>query len=251
MRRAVWLLLLSGMLAGCPYLPPETRHAHVGVTEPITKGKYWLYVPSYYSEDRQWPLVVTLHGTNPWDGRTRQILEWKDTAERHGLIVVAPQLRSTQGPVPVIPGVWYVDTDDLARDERAILETVEHVCRTHRVDSRHVLLTGFSSGGFPMYHTGLRNPGRFDMLIARDCNNSMKVLKQIELSEEAKKLPVLIFWGKDDLKTIQDQSWQAFRWLREQGCFETNRRQIDGGHLRRPDVAYNAWAPRLPAEYLR
>ena len=251
MIRAVLLLVLSGMVAGCPYVPPETRHPHVGVTEPVTRGKYWLYVPSYYSEDRDWPLVVTLHGTNPWDGRTRQILEWKDTAERRGLIVVAPQLKSTQGPMPVVPGVWYVDEDDLARDERVILETVEHVRRTHRIDSRCVLLTGFSSGGFPLYHTGLRNPERFDMLIARDCNSSLKSLEQIELTDAARKLPIMIFWGKDDLKAIHKQSWATFEYLRKQKCYETKRKLIDGGHLRRPDVAYSLWAPRLPAEYVR
>ena len=250
MRRIVVLVLLVGAVAGCPYTPPDTTHPHIDVTEPVGKARYWRYVPSNYSEDRDWPLVVTLHGTNPWDGRTRQILEWKDTAERQGLIVVAPQLCSTQGPMPVIPSVWYVREKDLQRDEQTILSVIDHVLRTYRVDARAILLTGFSSGGFPLYYTGLRNPERFSMLIARDCNCTKIVFDNIELTDAAKKLPIAVFWGKDDLPTIRQQSWDAFRYLREHGCENTTRKVIRGGHLRRPDIAWQLWSKHLPKRHV-
>jgi len=251
MKRAVLLAMLSAVTAGCPYIPPETRHPHVDVTEPITKTRYWRYVPSYYSEDRDWPLVVTLHGTNPWDGRTRQILEWKDTAERHGLIVVAPQLASTQGAVPIIPSVWYVKEGDLRHDECMILAVIDHVVRTYRIDEESILLSGFSSGGFPLYYVGLRNPDRFDMLIARNCNSTPRLFEKIELTDEAKKLPIAVFWGKDDLPAIREQSWEAFRYLREHGCEQAARKVTRGGHLRRPDVAWQLWSQRLPRRHLK
>ena len=251
MRRAVLLGLLACATSGCPYVPPSTDHPHVKVTEPVTHNRYFLYVPSYYTADRDWPLAVTLHGTNPWDGQTRQILEWRDTAERHGLIVAAPQLASTQGAVPVVPTVWYAYEKSLAADERAILAVIDHVSRTHRIDPESILLTGFSSGGFPLYYAGLRNPERFDMLIARDCNGSVDMLKRIKLTDAARKLPIMIFWGKDDLPTICAQSWDSFRYLRENRCFATKRKVIRGGHLRRPDVARQIWAERLPARHRR
>jgi predicted esterase len=244
-RAAVLLAALSGALAGCPYVPPETSRPHVNVTEPVTGADYWLYVPSSYTADRDWPLVVTLHGTEPWDGRTRQILEWKDTAERNGLIVVAPALESTQGPVPVIPSVWYASEQGLRRDERVILAVIEQVRRNYRIDGHAILLTGFSSGGFPLYYVGLRNPTFFDMLIARDCNSTLELFRRIEISQDAKKLPIMIFWGRDDLQTIRDQSWDAFRYLREHGCLQTQQQVIRGGHLRRPDLAYKVWSRRL------
>jgi len=268
-RRLALLALLAGAVSGCPVAPVETRNPHVGLSEPVTGTDYWLYKPSYYDDLDACPLVVTLHGTNPWDGRTRQILEWRDTAERHGLIVVAPQLRSTQGYVPVVPSVWYADEDKLRRDERAVLAVIDHVRRTHRIATRVVrgpaadanappppsekelvLLTGFSSGGFPLYYTGLRNPDQFDMLIARDCNITREMLEKIEITDAARALPMAIYWGKDDV-AIRDQSWAAFRFLRENRCFQTERKLIPGGHIRRPDVAFAMWAKRLPAEYRR
>jgi predicted esterase len=246
--RAVLLIVLAGAAGGCPYVPPETRHPHVSRTEPLTGATYRIYLPSYHRPDRDWPLVVSLHGTEPWDGPTRQILAWKDLAEQHGLIVVAPVLRSTQGILPVVRSLWY---KDLARDERVILNTIEDVCQRYKADAGAVLLTGFSSGGYPLYYTALRNPQRFDMVIARDCNSSMDIFRRVELTDGARKLPVLIFWGKDDLQAIRDQSWQAFRFLRENECYATERKEIGGGHLRRPDVAYAAWAKRLPPRHRR
>jgi len=247
---AVGLVLLSAAAAGCPYVPPETRFAHVQRTEPTTNSDYWIYLPTDYSEARRWPLVITLHGTNPWDGRTRQILEWKDTAERHGLIVVAPQLRSTQGPLPVVPTAGYADAGRLASDDEAIVAILGQVRRDYAVDGNCVLLTGFSSGGYPLLYTGLRHPELFGMLIARDCNVAMGTLRQTPLTDAARKLPILIFWGKDDV-TIREQSWAAFRYLRENRCFQVQRETLAGGHIRRPELAYQAWAKRLPAHYRR
>jgi predicted esterase len=244
LRLLVLLLLALPLTAGCPYVPPETQHPHLEKTEPITDTKYWLYVPTNYETLGDCPLVITLHGTNPWDGRTRQILEWKDTAERNGLIVVAPQLRSTQGYVPAIPSVNHASEKDLLADERAILAVIDHVSTGYRIDGRHILLTGFSSGGFPLYWIGLRNPRRFDMMIARDCNCDMNVLRKMEYTEDVRKMPILILWGRDE-SIIPKQSWDAYKFLREQKCFATKRDEEPGGHLRRPDLAYEAWAPRL------
>jgi hypothetical protein len=102
-----------------------------------------------------------------------------------------------------------------------------------------------------MYYAGLRNPQRFSMLIARNCNSSMPMLGTIEITDAARKLPVMIFWGKDDLQQIQDQSWEAFRYLRQRRCYEVQHSEVMGGHLRRPELAYRVWRSRLPQAYRR
>jgi len=268
MRRLIPLLLLAGATAGCPFVPPETGFRHMEVKEPTTGTKYLIYVPSYYSEDRDWPLVVTLHGTNPWDTRIRQILDWKDTAELNGLIVVAPSLKSTQGFGPFIPTVTFAYEKDLIRDEKVTLAVIDHVRGKYRIARRRterkppggkgklavvekdlVLLTGFSSGGYPLYYIGLRHPDRFDMLIARDCNSSQGIFRRINLTEEARNLPIVIIWAKDDPQAIQDQSWAAFEFLRLNRCYGARREVIRGGHWGWPGVAYETWASRLPKEY--
>jgi poly(3-hydroxybutyrate) depolymerase len=243
------LLPLLAMTAGCPVTQPQQTPVPALRQEIKATGtKYWLYVPSYHRADRDWPLVITLHGTYGWDGPRRQIDEWKYLAEQRGLIVAAPDLQSAQGILPVVRSAWY---KDLAADEKSILALIDELVARYRVDPHAVLLTGFSAGGYVMYDTGLRNPQRFDMLISRACNSDLELLERVELTDAARELPVMIFCGKDDLKKIQDQSWAAYRYLREHRCFQTRHMEIKGGHLRRPELAYRIWQERLPAKYRR
>ncbi|HUU60333.1 MAG TPA: PHB depolymerase family esterase [Phycisphaerae bacterium] len=247
MRQFVTLLPVWLLLGGCyvaPGTPTPVRYRQMA--EPTGGGAYYIYVPSYYSADRDWPLVVTLHGTNPWDDYDRQIREWDSLAEAKGFIVVAPKLQSPQGVLPNIRSRWF---RHLAEDERRILALIDHVSGDYRVDPRAILLTGFSAGGYPMYHTGLRNPQRFSMLVARNCNSDLELFERIALTEAARKLPVRIYWGKADPEPIQDESWQAFRYLRNHGCVRTYRREIKGGHIRRPEMAYELWREVLPARH--
>ncbi|MCJ7544373.1 MAG: alpha/beta hydrolase-fold protein [Phycisphaerae bacterium] len=249
MKRVMILLPLLLTTAGCPVTQPQETPVPPLRQEIQAAGvKYWLYVPSYHSTDRDWPLVVTLHGTYGWDSPRRQIDEWKHLAEERGLIVAAPDLQSAQGILPVARAVWL---KDLSADEQTVLAVIDDLVERYRVDKDAVLLTGFSAGGYVMYYAGLRNPQRFDMLIARNCNCDVDMLGGIELTDAARTLPVVIFWGKDDLKRIQDQSWAAFRYLREHRCFQVEHKEIQGGHLRRPELAYRMWRERLPERHRR
>lgn len=235
-------------LAGCPVTTRQDVPGQVlELREPTTSEPYWAYIPSTYTDDRWWPMVVTLHGTEPFDGFTRQRDEWKALAEERGFIVIAPRLASSQGILPHIRSTWY---ENLAHDEQVILGCMDDISSKYRVDPHRVLLTGFSSGGLPMYYTGLRNPKRFDMLVARACNSDMEMMDKIDLTKAAKKLPVLIFWGKSDLEVIQKQSWDSFNYLRTHGFDGVEQKEVLGGHLRRPEMAYDAWRPRLPSEYV-
>jgi len=169
-------------------------------------------------------------------------------AEDKQFIVVAPVLESTQGILPVIPKYWF---KDLEQDEKAILAVIDEMCAKYRIDENSIMLHGFSAGGFPLYYTGLRNPARFDMVIARGCNCRADLLERVEITDEARKLPIMILCGKDDNVFIQKQSWLAYRYLRERRCFATQRKEFAGGHLRRPDLAYQYWRDVLPARHKR
>ena len=249
MIRGAVLLGFAILLAGCPVTQPtDTPVPEKRLIEPQTGSKYYLYVPSYYTPERDWPLVVTLHGTPYWDTYDKQIHEWQDTGERKGLIVVAPKLRGVQGILPVIRHLFY---RDLARDERTIMAVIDEVSINYRVDPKAILLTGFSAGGYPLYYVGLRNPERFSMLIARACNSDLKMFERIRITDAARKLPIRIFWGKDDLRRLQRQSWNAFRWLRMREFYNTRKKELHGGHLRRPDIAYEMWRPYLPKRHRR
>jgi poly(3-hydroxybutyrate) depolymerase len=222
---------------------PETPVEALKKQQSDTGAKYYIYVPSYHTDDRTWPIIVTLHGSFGWDHSERQIREWQYYAEKYGFIVVAPSLGSAEGAVPTVR--W---DSKLKKDETNVLAILDEVIYAYNGDLKAVMLSGFSAGGYPMYYIGLRNPERFNMLISRGGNSSLKIFENIELSDAARKLPMMIYWGKDDVFT-KNAGLRAFEWLRKNGVATAEMNKVEGGHLRRPETAYMFWKPHLPAKY--
>ena len=243
------MLLLPALLpvlAGCPvFQSQDTPVNQFELTDPAAGSDYWLYVPSYYSPQRRWPLVITLHGTYLFDSPSAQIREWKALAEQEGFIVAAPRLRSVQGILPTLAPLWH---RDLERDEQTIIDCLRDVRRRYHIHPRGVLLTGFSAGGYPLYYIGLRHPELFTGLAARACNNSDWILENTPVTPALRAMPILIIWGRNDLPPIASQSWSAYRWLRDHQCMRAEAHKIEGGHLRIPDAAWQRWTRHLPAE---
>lgn len=240
------LLALLPALAGCPVFQSQnTPVDQFQLTDASAKKDYWLYVPSYYTPDRRWPLVVTLHGTYLFDSPDDQIKEWKALAEKEGFIVVAPPLRSVQGVLPTLPALF---RSDLATDEKTILNCVKDVRRRYSIHPRGILLTGFSAGGYPMYYVGLRHPEIFSGMVARGCNSSDWVFEHASVSPSTQEMPVVILWGRGDFGPIAGQSNAAVRWFREHQFIKTEDHTTAGGHMRIPEAAWEHWKPHLPAE---
>ena len=238
-------MVCAAMTAGCPVTQSQdTPVKPMKMADPESGRPYEIYVPSDYRGERDLPLVITLHGSALWDDYQRQVAEWKHLAEEHGFIVAAPKLVSAEGILPVKDRI-----KRLQRDEQLILTVIDEISSRYRIDKNCVLLTGFSAGGYPLYYVGLRNPGRFDMLIARGCDFDEKLMEGITPTAQARQMPILVMWGRDDLQPIRQQSWAAFRWLREHGFTNTKRNTAEGGHLRRPELAWQAWVVRLPKKY--
>jgi phospholipase/carboxylesterase len=135
-------------LAAAP-LRDDTGVMQVG--EAGARGSVSLYVPETYDEDREWPLVVALHGGA---GSGRSFLwSWLRDVRSHGAILAAPtavgQTWALTGPDP--------DTPSLTRLVAAIGER-------WRIDPRRILLTGMSDGGTFSYVTGLEPASPFTHL---------------------------------------------------------------------------------------
>ena len=134
---------LLARLAAAP-LREDTGVMQVG-EEPGARGGVSLYAPEDYTDAREWPLVVALHGGA---GSGRSFLwSWLRDARSHGAILAAPtaigDTWALMGPDP--------DTPHLAR-------LVAAIRGRWRIDPARILLTGMSDGGTFAYVTGLE-PG--------------------------------------------------------------------------------------------
>jgi phospholipase/carboxylesterase len=155
---------------GCGRLPaeldPETRHeAGVGVMayhddgEPLStekpageRGGYWMYVPEWYDETRNWPVVMALHGGS---GHGREYLwTWLREARSRGFILVAPSSADR---------TWSFEGADVDNPRlRSILAVV--LQRWQAADREQVLLTGLSDGATYSLLAGLDENSPFSAL---------------------------------------------------------------------------------------
>lgn len=142
-----------------PKNPEEYRH-----TQPV---EYYLYAPKDYTDDKDWPLFIGIHGSGGSGLECWNL--WQSYADKEGFILLCPS----------IPGDAYGYRLDVG--EQTVWSAIGEVKKEYRVRSR-MFLTGFSAGAFfiqgfnyhyPQYVTGLSilspgvyfNPAEFPSLI--------------------------------------------------------------------------------------
>lgn len=115
--------------------------------------RYALSVPAGYSASRPAPLVLALHfGGNPHGAAIgmMKVLVVPGLADL-GAIIVAPQT---------------VDRGWNSRDnEHAVIDLMDAVEASYRIDRRRVVVMGFSMGGAGTWHFASRFPDRFSAAI--------------------------------------------------------------------------------------
>jgi polyhydroxybutyrate depolymerase len=120
----------------------RVRNRHNGSF--VSSGRqreYLLYVPKSYDRTRPTPLVISLHGGAMWGAAQRDISQWNEQAERHGLLVVYPSGRKGVGP-----RAWRVN-DPAMRDVKFISELIDTLRVAYNIDSTRVYADGVSNGG--------------------------------------------------------------------------------------------------------
>ncbi len=240
-------LVLLFAMGGCSmHMTADTPVEETRMLAAATGTEYWIYVPSYYNDepDRKWPLMVTLHGRFLMDNAEKQVREWRGLAEEKGFIVVAPSLASTRLGHATNAGLL----EDIIKDEKAIIAILDEVEAKYgkRINHDAILLTGFAEGGYPLCYIGLGHPDRFTMIMARSCYSEFDIIEKIKLTEAAKDVPIMFYWGKDDFRGVQHDSWDAYRFFSERDC-NVHQKEIKGGRRRTPDVAFRYWQRFMPA----
>lgn len=238
-RCGMWLCIWAACLAGCAVNQPQnTPVPEVYEVNPANGRGYWLYVPSSYRHDRPMPLIISCHGSPPFDVANDHIREWKMLCEENGCIVVAPDLIATDGILGDGPIVGMV------ADERYILSLLSTLGYRYNIDKANVMITGFSGGGFPTYWVGLRNPEVFSVIAGRNCNFSPDNLDGW-YTPQAKDALVLIYYGENDPGTIAIQSRIGINYLKSRG-FNVSTATVPGkGHERHPEVAMRFFREHL------
>jgi len=225
--------LILSVLSGCAVTQPQkVPHEVLKLRDNEFNRDYFVYLPTSFGK-RPLPLVVTLHGTNPWDSAQLQIKEWKYLAEKHDFVVIAPVIDSARG---VIPPAAPEGTKILEQDERFILKIVRRFLKTPNIDTRAVMVTGWSAGGFATYYVGLRHPDIFRVVVGRQAN-FVKEYYPDDIWRFNPYQPLLIFYGTADLPLLKADAQVAYRFFKDAGQKNLFYRSIPGGHSRHPELA--------------
>ena len=145
--------------------------------------KYVVYLPPGYTKDRQWPVVMFLHGAGERgsDGVTPTYFGigpvLRHSPELYPCVVVFPQCETWDDPIFTS---WSLQTE-AGRRALAILDEVE---KTEAIDPARRSLTGWSMGGFGTTAFAADDPAHWQSVLAVSggyAGNSLETLQDAKL----------------------------------------------------------------------
>lgn len=132
----------------------ETGFLNRSLTFEQKTYRYQVYVPSQYTKNKKWPVVLFLHGKGERgeDGLLQTDVGIAQAIRRHvdrfPVIVVLPQCPSD--------GHW---TQPLMAKQA--LKTLDKTIQEFNIDPQRVYLTGISMGGAGTWYLAAANPNKF------------------------------------------------------------------------------------------
>jgi predicted peptidase len=184
-----------------------------------TEAKYVVFVPHDYKGDKDYPIILFLHGAgSKGNDGAAQIKGGLATAikkkeKTFPFIVVFPQAQKG----------WQAKGDD-AKHALAILDEVS---KTYKVDRKRTYLTGLSMGGFGTWSLAAAYPERW-AAIAPICGGG-----DPKTAAKIKDIPCWCFHGDADPTVKVERSREMIKALKDAGGMPR--------YDEYPGVGHNAW----------
>lgn len=197
---------------------------------------YSLFVPSDYTSNRSWPLVVALHDSG---ARGEDYIKvWAEAARQHGMIVFCPTYEEPKGGLP------YDHDNRLIRLKREIQDQYE-------VDPSRILIVGFGNGGHYAFYLGLRYPKEFTAIasVGDATQGSLKNLFTFSYAE-VNRLPVLILVTHGNEITDSPESLTELEKIRSKGYLVETVEAQTANDLKNPNTNFYIleWFQQASAE---
>lgn len=194
----------------------------VELTVPGTKDAFRLFVflPEGYDGTREWPAVLSMHGTCPDGGASDERDRWmrKSKGGDEGFVVLCPQETEK---------LWGKGWGSTAAERALNLGALEHAMRAWRIDPDRVFLGGVSRGGHATWELGMLHGDRFAGLYP---NAGGPRLINLGYVANLGKLPLFQVLGAKDQPQLVENVRAAVAQLKEAGAEVDYREHADRDH---------------------
>jgi predicted peptidase len=174
-------------------------------SDKILRLDYLLSLPEGYADEpeRRWPLLVFLHGAGERGDDLSKVAihgppKQAAAGEKMPFVLVSPQCPADE---------WWT--------EQPVLELIDHLEQTLRVDPDRIYLTGLSMGGYGTWHFATLAPRRF-AAIAPICGGGIPYRMRL-----IPHLPVWAFHGAKDAAVPLEESARLVAALEKAGNKQT------------------------------
>lgn len=144
-----------------------------------------LYVPTGYTDQHTWPLIVFLHGARCDENTFMAANQLQPVAERMGYLVAGVNGR---GPVS-----GYTEGSGAHQD---VLDVIALMQKHYRIDPNRIYLMGHSMGGIGAWQIGLKYRETFAALAIESGTRDMP--GRDETLSSGRKIPILMTAGGKD-----------------------------------------------------
>lgn len=183
------------------------------------ESKYVVFVPHDYKGDKDYPLILFLHGAGErgTDGKKQAMVGLgkaiKDKKEKFPFIVVFPQAQKT----------WQAGSPDGKR----ALGILDEVQKDYKVDPKRIYLTGLSMGGYGTWSMAAAMPSRWAAIVPV-CGGGNPAN-----AEKIKDIPCWCFHGDADTVVNVQKSRDMIEALKKASA--------EPHYTEYPGVGHNSW----------
>jgi predicted peptidase len=222
-------LVLVPLLQSTAQDAPKTGFLDRVFKEGDKEIKYVLFVPQGYNPEKEYPLILFLHGSGEsgTDGKKQAAVGLgkavKERAKTFPAIVVFPQSQK---------GGWGAGS---AEGKRA-LAIVEAVSKDYKVDSKRLYLTGLSMGGFGSWSFVAAQPEKWAAVVPVCGGGDPKTAAKF------KDVPLWAFHGDKDTAVPVSRTRDMIDALKKAGG--------EPKYTEYPDVGHNSWDKAYATEEL-
>jgi len=186
------LLMLSVIWPdSCLSAPPQSGFVDQVYKDATGEHKYVVFLPSDYSRDKKWPVILFLHGAGErgTDGVSQARVGLgpviKNRMDAFPFIAVFPQCEDIRGRILTS---WTAQS----ADGRRALKILDDVIKTFSVDPKRQILTGWSMGGYGTWSLAAANPQRWSAVAPLSGGGDPQTAQRLA------GLPIWAFHGVDD-----------------------------------------------------